>query len=287
MPTNKIALRSVEEFMADYVPTYRPIYPLFLNAKAQQYATEVGENTFKRITTIGDIRGKHILPKDTEIQQIAVTEGSKTFKKYFLGKQYVQSQLQDRKGIEDVVSQVLDEHQKQMDEIFLLGEGTSSANVLNNGLYFSADANYELEASVAVSSTDTLVDFHNKVMTTAQDANQLSGRKVIIFYGSTLMGKFNSLYSGAARAWKAVISEALGSDYSVITLPSAVTPASSDGWIIANLDQVKLHHTALPALEDQGLNAEKKYYWHNFLMGSMMLEVLADEAVIRQPCTFA
>jgi hypothetical protein len=68
-------------------------------------------------------------------------------------------------------------------------------------------------------------------------------------------------------------------------MPQAVTPASSHGWLIANLDQVKLHYTSLPQLKDQGVNAEKMYSWHNFLMGSCMLEVLADQAVIKQPVT--
>ena len=42
MSTNKLVLKSVDQFMADYVPTYQPIYPLFLG-KSQQYAEEVGQ----------------------------------------------------------------------------------------------------------------------------------------------------------------------------------------------------------------------------------------------------
>src|SRR5690348_5710492 len=128
MPTNKLVLKSVDQFMADYVPNYNPLYPLFLG-KSQQYNEQVGIQNFKRLEVVGDIRAKHITPKDTDIRQIAVKEGSKSFKKYFLANQFVQSMLQDQSQTEDVVSQVLDEHQKHMDDLLLQGDGTASNNV--------------------------------------------------------------------------------------------------------------------------------------------------------------
>ncbi len=96
--TNQIVLRSVEQFMSDYTPIYQPIYPLALTGKAQQYERQVGKLDFRRVQTVGDIRAKHITPKDSEMQQIAVMEGKKTFKKYFLANQFVRSDLQDSQG---------------------------------------------------------------------------------------------------------------------------------------------------------------------------------------------
>lgn len=287
MPTNKIALRTVEEFMSDYTPVYQPIYPLFLT-KSQQYAQEAGKLEFRRVQAVGDIRTKHITPKDTEMRQIAVMEGKKTFKKYFLANQYVQSNFQDRQGVEEVTAQVLDEHQVQADELFLLGEGTSGADVINNGLFFSGDANYTLESSSEIESgSGRLAALHAAMTTTVEDANQVAGRKVMIVYGETLIPQFNSVYSTSSRAFKAVLAEVLGAGISLVTLPKAATPSGVNGWIVANLDQTKLHYTALPQLLAQGFNEEKMYFWSNFLMGSMMLEVLAKDAVIRQPITFA
>jgi hypothetical protein len=286
MPTNKIVLREVESFMADYTPVYTPIYPLFLT-KSQQYAGEVGKHTFRRVNTVGDIRAKHITPKDTEIRQIAVQEGTKAYKKYFLANQFQMSALQDRQGAEEVTAQVLDEHQIQMDELFMLGDGTAANNVLNNGLYWSADPNYTLESSVAIALSGRLADFYTKVATTVEKANQLAGRKVIIFYGSLLLPLYNSIYSETSRPWKSVLREVLGGNYSDIALPAASTPSGANGWIVANLDQCKMHYTVLPQLLAQGVNDEKMYVWNNFLMGSTMLEVLAQDAVIRQPITLA
>ncbi len=287
MSTNKIALRTVEEFMSDYVPVYQPIYPLFLG-KSQAYAAEVGKLDFRRVQTVGDIRAKHITPKDTEMRQIAVMEGKKSFRKYFLANQFTLSDFQDVQGVEEVVAQVLDEHQIQADELFLLGEGTSGSDVINNGLFFSSDANYTLEGSSAIAAgANRLADLHAAITTSTEDANAVAGRKVLIIYGDTLIPYYNSVYASSSRAFKAVLAEVLGANYSLVTLPKAATPSGVNGWIVANLDQTKLHYTALPQLLAQGNNEEKMYLWFNFMMGSTMLEVLAKDAVIRQPITFS
>ena len=285
--TNKIVTRTAEEFMQDYTPVYQPIYPLFLNSKAQAYTEEVGVMSFKRLEAVGDLRLKHITPKDTEIKQVSAKEGSKTFKKYFLANQYVQSEFQDRQGLEDVIAQVLDENQKLADDLLLLGEGTSASNMINNGLYWSNDANYVLETSIEIDNANAwLTDLHAQVVTSKIKADLVSGRKVIFFYGSTMMPKINGLYASSGRSFKASLNEVLGANYSIAELPSDVTPSGANGWIIVNMDQVKLHYSALPTLKAQGVNEEKLYSWHNFVAGSMMLDVLVSKAVIRQPVTF-
>lgn len=287
MPTGKLVLKDVDQFMADYKPTYNPIYPLFLGS-AQQYSEEVGQLNFKRLEAVGDIRTKHITPKDTDIRQISVKEGSKTFKKYFRAIQFTQSSLQDQSRSEDVVRQVLDEHQKEMDDLLLLGEGTAGNNVVNNGLFWSGDANYVLESSTEIAATTgAQPDFYQSIMATMQSARDVEGQKALIVYGATALATLDSLFSGQAVSVKKALDDALVGDARIVRLPSAVTPSGTNGWIVANLAQVKLHYTSLPQLKAQGVNEEKMYSWHNFMLGSCMLEILASKGVIRQPCTFA
>lgn len=287
MSTQNIQLRTVEEFMADYTPIYNPIYPLFLGAKAQQWSQDVGQLNFHRLQAAGDIRTKRITPKDTEIKQVAIVEGKKTYKKYFNANQFRISDFQNRQGVEEVVTQILDEHHLHADEMLLFGEGTSGSDVMNNGLFYSGDPNYDLEDSVAVASTSRLYDLLAKVVTTATLADQVAGRKVIFFYGTDILPLFDSVFDTAVKAFKVALGEVLGSNYSFVKIPPAATPAGESGWIIANMDQVKLHYTTLPTLLAQGINSENMYLWFNFLMGSMMMEVLAKYAVIRQPATLA
>lgn len=285
MSTNKIAVRTTEELMQDYVPIYRPIYPIFMKKK-QAYEEKVGVLNFTRVKTVGDIRSKHVTPKDTELKQVAVGESSKTFKKYFFGKQYQHSNMQDEFGIQDVFTEVLDEHQKHADEIFLTGEGTAANNVVNNGLFWSADPNYTTESSVEVDTdADPLVDLHTKIMSNVTKANQVAGEKILMYYGANFVPKFNGLFSSTNQPFKDVLQRVLGPNYRMVEMPEAVTPSSSHGWMIVNLDQIKVHFMTLPRLASSGVNDEKMYQWFNFLMAPFMVEVLAANAIIKQPAT--
>lgn len=287
MTTAKIALRTVEEFMSDYVPVYNPIYPLFL-PKSQQYAAEVGKLDFRRVLTVGDIRAKHLTPKDSEMRQIAVMDGKKSFKKYFLGNQFVISSVQNREGLDEVVAQVLDEHQIQADEMMLLGEGTSGSDVINNGLFYSGDSNYTLESTIAtISATARARLLFGHIQSTLSKSKQLAGQKAVILYGTETKKQFNSLLDSSDKALATVLRESNEQGVSYVELPDAPTPSGAEGWIVANLDQTKLHYTWLPQLLGQGFNEEKLYYWSNFAQGSMMLEVLAKDGIVRQPVTYA
>lgn len=288
MSTNKIVLRTTDEVMADYQPSYQPFWPILLG-KSQSYPEEVGKANFKRLEAVGNIRNQHYNPKDTHIHQISVVERLKSFKKYFLASQFVQSSLQDRTQNEDVVKQVLDENNKLMDDLVLLGEGTSASDVVNNGLYWSADPNYLLENSSALSagSDSHLASLHAAVVAEKIKADTVSGQKVIVFYGSTMLTKLSGIYATSSIPFRQALSNAIGGNYSIVELPAEVTPSGANGFMILTLDQIKLHYTTPPKLAAQGVDERNMEVWHNFLMGSAMIEVLAYKGIIRQPVTFA
>lgn len=287
MGTNKNVLRTPEQVMADYQPSYVPFWPVLLG-KSQSYPEEVGKLTFKRLEAVGNIRNQHYNPKDTHIHQIAVTEKSKIYKKYFLASQYVQSTLQDRSQNEDVVKQVIDENNKLMDDLVLLGEGTSASTMINNGLFWSADTNYLLESSSALDATGGhLPALHASVVAEKIKADTVAGQKVVVFYGSTMLLKLCGIYADSSVPFRQALQSAIGGNYSLAELPSEVTPSGANGFMILTLDQIKLHYTAAPKLSGQGVDERNMEVWHNFLLGSSMVEVLAYKGVIRQPHTFA
>lgn len=285
--TNKIVLRSVDEFLMGFKPTYIPIMPLFMG-KATAYTIEEGKINFNRLEAIGDLQSKLHGAKDSTIHQIHAREGKKIFSKYFLGSQYRQSQLQDSKGYEDVVAQVLDEHNKQSDSLLVAGGGTSDGSVVNNGLLFSGDSNYVGKSSYEVqkdSNADHLADFYQKIVSICQDADDVDGRKVVMLYGDTVIAKYNSLFVENKASFAKTLSDALP-QVTFLKMPKAITPAGQAGFLNVNMDQVHLHYTLLPTVRAQGINEEMMYAWTNFLMGSCMLEVLASGGVTRQPITF-
>lgn len=286
--TNKIALRTAEEFMSDYVPTYKALYPLLMK-NSQAYPQVVGELNFRRATTVGDIRAKRITPKDTHIHQIAVAEGKKVFKKYFDAAQYRQSKFQDSEGNEDIIKEVLDENEKLQDELAAFGEGTSNSTMLNNGYFHSNDGNYTLESSAVVAAATSgyhLPDLHTKIMATINKADLVDGEKVLVLYGDDVLAKFDSLYVNSDAPFKRVLAE-VAEGWTFIKMPEQITPDSVNGWIAINLDQIKVNYTVFPSLIGQGVNEEQMHSWHNFLLGSMMIEVKVKNGIIRQPVTFA
>ena len=283
--TNKIGTRTTEEFMSDYTPVYQPLYPLFMS-KAQQHVEQVGQVDFRRATTVGDIRAKHITPKDTEVKQVTVSEGKKSFKKYFLGNQYTVSQLQSQEDTEAVTAEVLDENQKLADELLMMGEGTNNATVVNNGLFFSLDPNFVENDSVAVASSGRLLNLHGAIMTSITAAKKLAGEKIIIFYGAEVLASLNALHLTTNVPFRRTLEDALGAGFTIAEAPENAYPAGQIGWLIVNMDRIKVHYVKLPAVDDAGANNEKKYNWVNFLMGSFMVDVQSKGAVIKQPVTY-
>lgn len=289
MQTGKIALKSTEEFMEDYVGRYNPLMPSFLVGNAQAYDLKVAQHTLKRLEAIGDIRGKKVSPKDTVLEQILSKEKQKFYKRYPIINQYRQSELQDPEGINDVVKQVLDEYWRHQDELFLYGGVASDDNVNtvhNNGLYLSTDDNFTLRDSQEMASTGGhLPALHTEVMAEAEQANQVAGRKIIVFYGTSAIAKLNSIWASTAVPFIRTLRDSL-EGYDIIKMPTDVQPATENGFLIVNLDQIKVHHQPLPELWKQGVNDEFGYTWHNFAMGSCMVDVMAESAIIRQPLTF-
>jgi hypothetical protein len=284
MATNKLVLRDVDQVMADFKPIYTPIFPLF-QAGGVKHQLEVGKLNFKRMEAVSDIRSKHVTPKDTVLHQIVAKEGTKTFKIYPFASQFVQSMLQDSAQNEDIIRQVLDEQWKHMDDLLLLGEGTADNNVVNDGLFWNGQDYHVTESSVELDTDqDVEISLYQQVQASAVDADQIDGEKLIIFYGANVLPLYRGLFAASSRTFKSVLSESLP-NYRHMELPEAVTPASSHGYLVVNLSQVKLHYSEVPQLFAQGVNEEKMHVWRNFLMGSCMVDVLANGAILKQPLT--
>lgn len=285
MSTNKVILKDQYQMMMDYTATYVPLWPSML-ARAVEYSAEVGTLEFRRVEALGDLFPKVITPKDTEIKQIGVTQNTRLYKRYFYANQFTVSGLQDQVAMQEVANQVLDAHNQRFDQVVLYGDGTSPSNVLNNGLYYSSDSNYVLESSVTISGADPLIKFHESVINTIQDARDVAGQKALVFYGNETTLALNSLYASQPVSFRSVL-QSVVPDVAILEIPRQVKPGSDEGWMVVNMDQMRLHHSTTPSIDDSGVNAEKKYSWMNFLMGSTMVEVTALGGIIRQPATWA
>lgn len=282
--TNNIVFRTVSEFMSGYTPQYTPLMPLFL-AGARQHEAVVGEHKYDQVRAVGDLRSRVITPKDTEIFQVGANSGNKSFKKFFLGAQYIHSNLQSRQGYEDVVAEVLDENFKFNDEIFFSGQVNGVQQ--NNGLLVSSDPNFQLRS--APGNITTLDGLYSEIMAEALIANEMEGQKILLYFGDTMSSRFNSLFTETKTPLSAVLAESDAmSEYDFIKIPTAQLPSSlTNGFAIVNMGKIQVNYTILPEVNKQGVNDEKNYAWTNFLMGSSMVDVKAPGGIIVQPLTFA
>lgn len=285
--TNLVKLKSVDQFLADFTPSYIPLVGLFL-ARGKQYTIEEGKLNFKRIEAIGDLEAKHFGAKDTEMHLIHAKEGSKVYSKYFFAAKYIQSALQSQEGVDSLKGQVLDIHNKQADRLFLTGEGTDNDTVKNNGLFFSKDPNFSAIASYEVekdSAGNHLSDLYEKVMEIYERANVVEGEKMILFYGVNTLKKLNGLFTETKTSLSKTLRDALPG-VAINKIPVAVTPANAEGFLVVNMSQIDLHYTTLPIVRGEGVNEENEYVWTNFLLGSFMVDVKAADGICKQDVTY-
>jgi len=286
--TSKIVLREVDEFLADFVATYSPIMPGFL-VGGSQYTMEVGKINFRRLQTDGNLDAMLLSPKDTEMTQIQSRESKKIFSKYFLGAQYVQSQLQDRQGYEVVLAETLNHLNLQNDKLFMFGGGTQPSDVINNGLFYSQDANYTLKTSYEVlagSTSDHLKDLYSKIIQVYNEADEVNGQKTVLVYGSTMINKYSGIFAESSVPFLRTLQEALPG-VRIEKMPTSLTPAGQNGFMVVNVPQIKVHYTVIPQIISQGVNDEKLHAWTNFALGSSMVDVKAKDGIVKQPLTFA
>lgn len=283
MSTNLIISQTSQEFLSGYTPIYSPIYPLFTQ-NGQQYALQAAERTLRRAVALGDIRTKRYSPKDTEVKHFNAGPQDKVFKAYLNVVRFTHSIFQDASGVPDILSQALEEHQKAQDELLYFGDGATDGAQINNGLYFSSDANYVKESSSSLSATNQLELFHQAVVSEAR-AVSVGGERSIIFYGDTCLAALDSLHASGGGTVLGNLIEVL-SDFNLIRSPKGLTPSGENGILVVNHAQVKTHYVTEPVILDQDTDRKEMQAWANFVQGSMMVDVAAPGGIRKLPLVF-
>ncbi len=284
MGTNLIISQTSQEFLAGYTPVYSPIYPLFTQG-GQQYAMQAAERTLRRAVALGDIRTKRVTPKDTEVKHFNAGPVDKTFKAYMNVVRFTHSIFQDSQGVPDILAQALEEHQKAQDELLYFGDGASDGAQINNGLYYSSDANYVKEGSSSLAASNQLLLFHQAVVSEAR-AVSVGGQRAIIFYGDTCLARLDSLHEDGGGAVVAGLEVVLGNEFDLIRSPKGLTPDGENGILVVNFAQIKTHYVTEPVILDQDTDRKNMEAWANFVQGSMMVDVAAYGGIRKLPLVF-
>lgn len=280
MNTGHIGTLDIEKMNESFIPAYAPLFSLFLG-KSEEYEAKEGNVSFKEVETVGDVKAKRISPKTTELELINTRISKKTFNKYYHGIKYTVSELQSDESFQKTVNQVLDEHSKQFDEIFVTGDS------LNNGLLVSTDSNYVLKASVNVGTTLAAKQsaLLAKIAEILEDMKSIAGSKTLYYYG--ISDVINSVDTNGLP-FKRILMDVLGEEVEIVKIPteSLGAFATLKGFAIVCHDQVNFNYTALPYVKATDINEEGGYRWARFLSGSSMLDVEAKGAVQHQPVAY-
>lgn len=282
MNSSHIGTADIDKMNESYNPAYAALVSLFL-PKSEEYEAKEGSVNFKEVETVGDVKAKRISPKDTELELINTRISKKVFNKYYHGIKYTVSELQSDESFQKTIDQVLDEHLKQFDEIFVTGD------THNNGLLASSDTNYVLKASQPVGTTTPAKQaaLLPLIAGIAEDMKSIAGSKTLYYYG--ISDVINSIDTNGI-SFKKLLNEVVGEEIELVKIPTealGATYGALKGFVVVAHDHVSLNYTALPHVKASAMNEEGGYRWARFLSGSSMLEVNAKGAVQHQPVTYA
>lgn len=282
----------IEAASIGYVPSI-----LALN-KLQKYNLDTDKVTFKELSVENDsVVPSSIVSEMTDINAVKISQKSHTFLSY--GKGNTLRRDLRRNGaanIQTFHNQILRQYNILFDQLAMFGEGG------NNGLAVSTDANYLAPTSVEIPAVSG--DGFNQVQAAKAVAialnklvndNTASTDLVVYFYGSALTTFLGKITAGQENDIRYHFEQAFKGknvtfvDISALIATAALLSANSlvNGIIVVSKDLTTVEHSGLPEIEDDGVNTEKKYYYANYLLGSVQVRPEILGAVIHQKITFA
>src|SRR5690606_20367048 len=138
---------------------------------------------------------------------------------------------QSSEGDPELVQEFLDNQNVLLDQLLLFGDEG------NQGLYTNNSANYVAESAIgSIDPTDKNA-FFEAIMATAEEADKLSGSKILMLYGTETRKLWRAgLFSTGQASVQGNLLRALGPEYTPMVMPSQVQP-EAEGWLIINLNK--------------------------------------------------
>lgn len=228
-----------------------------------------------------------LTPGETEVAHIKAKEGTKKFYKVLRGAKIIQSTRNfGFNRIPELISKIVRIYSQMFDRFALYGKDG------NNGIITTSDPN-------AIKNTDVVVDMSaegateqkimNAVLRTVsklkrQVSSYTASTNVLVYvYGAKLLECLDTVtYNGMSireaieRAWPQA---------AFIDVPGLVTEGAEEGFVAISQNLVTMNYTRIPTMDDSGYNRENKYFWADFEIGSVGIDVREEGALIKQPMT--
>lgn len=278
--TNKPILRSSEEFASNYTPVYPAVYPMFLSgAHSKPYERIEGTQNVKGVEAIGDMLAKKFSSKDTLIHQLHGKDKTFTFDKNFWLAEYKTGINQSSEGDPELVNEFLDNQNVLLDQLLMFGDEG------NQGLYTNNSSNFVTEGAIGSIDDSDKNAFFEAIMATAEEADKMAGSKILMPFGTVTRKLWRAgLFSTGQASVKGNLMQALGSEYTPMAMPQQITPNGEEGWLVINMNKIRVHNHGAPWMEP-GEDAPRRSRYVHFLLGSVGVELLAKGAIIKQVVT--
>jgi hypothetical protein len=285
----------IEAATIDYVPSILAL------PKLKKYDLETDKITFKELSVENDSIVPSLLTAEmTEINAIKVSQKSHTFLSYGKGNTFRKDLRKNGSAnIQTFHNQILRGYNIAFDQIALFGEGSNIGLLGGN----SAGTNFYFPSSAEIPAVGS-GDGFNRIQKAKEIAvainNAINDKTAatditVYFYGAALLSFLGWISPSQENDVRYHIKQAFEGknvtfvDISALAATSALLSAASlvNGIVVVANNLVTLEHSGVPEIEDQGVNTEKKYYWSNYLLGSVQVRPEIDGAVIHQKITFA
>lgn len=276
-------IKSKEEYLASANITFAPSI-LKIKKVRKTPMDGIEKITFKRLDIDKDnITAEGMTTGQTEVAHIKVGEDKKVFTKYIKGAQISQSYRNgEANKLEEAHSKVLRKYLMMWDKMGFDSEHN------NYGIFNNRDPKSIDNESVAITgATDqeklgALIGVISAMK--EQVSNTTASNDVLLYVFGSKLKQFLDVRIPNLGSVRSIIKE---------TWPEAeiaeVAGVSSDttkmGLVAISQELVTLNMVSMPSIGDQGTDTRAKEYWADYDMGSLMVDVEEEGALIYQELT--
>ena len=278
-------LKTREEYLETVQLSYTPV-SLAIESQFKHDIAGAETINFRTLDVEKDsVVAENLTAGQTEVAHIKAREGKKTFYKVLKGAKITQSVRNfGFNKIPSLVSKIIRAYSQIFDRFALYGKDG------NNGIINTSDPNAIANASVEIDLTATEQTILNSVIKAVsavkrQVSDNTASQNVLVYmYGSQLLSTLDTVTYNGKNVREAL--EAAWPEARFIEVPGLVTEGNDQGIVAISQGLVEMNYTKIPTMDDTGYNAENKYFWADFEVGSVMIDVREYGALIKQPMTF-
>lgn len=280
-------LKTREEYLETVQLSYTPV-SLAIESQVKHDIAGAETINFRQLDIEKDsVVAENLTPGQTEVAHIKAREGLKKFYKVLKGAKITQSVRNfGFNKIPSLVSKIIREYSQIFDKFALYGEDG------NNGIITTTDTNAIANASIQIDVTSTATEqgIMNAIVKAMSDvkrqvSNYTASQNVLVYlYGADFLSALDTVTYNGKNVREAM--EAAWPQATFIEVPGLVTVGDEQGIVAISQGLVDLNYTKIPTMDDDGYNPEYKYFWADFEIGSVMVDVREYGALIKQPLTF-